>query len=123
MNENLRAVLANMVSYVEGSNAVFSKIASDHAEIDKQAPAVVNTLIKRGFLKENQRELAIKALHDPVKVLSTLQKTAEAVANENPNAAKMAALGRPVTPAPAVAERRTQKSEADARFERAFGFS
>jgi polyhydroxyalkanoate synthesis regulator phasin len=72
--------LEGVIDYVEQTSKLFEKQASTDAEVAKRAPEVVDTLIKRGFINENQRVKAIEAVHDPLKVLESLQKTAEAVA-------------------------------------------
>jgi hypothetical protein len=72
--------LDGVIDYVEQTSKLLEKQASTDAEVAKRAPEVVDTLIKRGFINENARAKAIEAVHDPLKVLESLQKTAEAVA-------------------------------------------
>jgi hypothetical protein len=72
--------LEGVIDYVEQTSKLLEKQASTDAEVSKRAPDVVDTLIKKGFINENQRAKAVEAVHDPLKVLESLQKTAEAVA-------------------------------------------
>jgi hypothetical protein len=71
--------LNGVVNYVEATGTMLSKQAELENKVSRFGPAVVDTLIKRGFLNENGRAEAIAATRDHLKVLESLQKTAEEV--------------------------------------------
>lgn len=79
--------LQNMVDYVEQTSGLISKQAEVSQQLAGKAPAVVDKLIKSGFLKENQRATAEVAAQDPLKLLESLSRLAstnEKAAGESP---------------------------------------
>jgi hypothetical protein len=74
-----------LVDYIEATGEQASKQAELEEKVEEFGPAVVDTLIKRGFIDENGREEAVAATKDPLKVLESLQKTAEEVGNRKAN--------------------------------------
>lgn len=68
-----------VVDYVEATGGAAVKAAETEEKVAEYGPAVVNKLIKLGFLHENGRDAAIAASADPLKVLGSLDKTAEEV--------------------------------------------
>ena len=117
------AILSDMVTYVENASKLIEKHASEQAELLRKAPSMVDVLIKQGFLHENERLAAIEACKNPIKLMESLQKTAELVAQrDNPppamggtNPVKEAAVREPSSQSPAM-------EEADRRFMSRFGF-
>ena len=71
-------VLEGMVDFVEHAVGYAQKQAETEAAVAERGPLVVDTLIKSGFINQENREAALKATRDPVKVLESLQKTASA---------------------------------------------
>jgi polyhydroxyalkanoate synthesis regulator phasin len=115
--------LEGVIDYVEQTSKILEKQASVDAEIAKRAPSVVDTLIKRGFINENQRANATEAVRDPLKVLESLQKTAEAVAQRDaapPALGKAAAIKDAAVPSNSKISQ--EREAADRRFVRAMGF-
>ena len=117
------AILSDMVTYVEGASKLIEKHASEQAELLRKAPSMVDVLIKQGFLHENERLAAIEACKSPIKLMESLQKTAELVAQrDNPppamggtNSVKEAAVTVPSGQSPAM-------EDANRRFMSQFGF-
>lgn len=72
--------LEKVANYVEATMPKIAKQAELDQKVTEAAPDVVDTLIKRGFIDASKRELALKAVHDPLKVLESLRKTANAAA-------------------------------------------
>jgi len=72
-------LLSKLVDYVEGTTQVLVKQAELDTKVSEAGPDVVDTLIKRGFVDSDKREAALRAIHDPLKVLESLKKTAESV--------------------------------------------
>lgn len=125
-------IASAMVDYLEATLPIVEKQAEVASTVKQEAPAVVDFLIKRGFVAANRREQAIAAASNHAKVLAALKKTAEGStiqkvadgaeplkiggpANEGQHGEKRASL------APSYA-RNTRLEEADRRFLSAFGF-
>jgi predicted DNA-binding transcriptional regulator len=126
--------LSGVVNYIEATGEMLSKQSELEEKIEEFGPAVVDTLIKRGFIDENGRTEAIAATRDPLKVLESLKKTAEEV-DRRKKAEETEPMGKGEdTPATKVAEasadvevtdnwgRRAsrEKEAADRRFIRRF---
>ena len=117
------AILSEMVTYVEGSQKLIQKHASEQAELMQKAPAMVDVLIKQGFLHENERLAAIEACKSPVKLVDTVVKMAELETQRSApppamggtNSVKDAAVREPSSQSPAM-------EEANRRFMSQFGF-
>ncbi len=128
-------VMGELLDHVEGTSKLLEKQAQIDAEVAKRGPAVVDTLIKQGFLNENQRAKALEAVKDPLKVLDSLQKTAMAAAGKPASAAEPPKLGQGGSIKEAGVESRStvsdpssrQKSaaldDANRRFLTTFGFN
>jgi hypothetical protein len=86
--------LNGVVNYVEATGEMLSKQAELEEKIAQFGPAVVDKLIKLGFLDENGREDAINATKDHLKVLESLEKTAEEVVQRNKTAEETEKLGK-----------------------------
>jgi len=71
-------VLEGMVDFVEQSVGYAQKQAEVEAAVEERGPQVVDALIKSGFVNSDNREAALKAAKDPLKVLESLEKTAKA---------------------------------------------
>lgn len=71
--------LTKVADYVEATMPRLAKQAELEQKVSEVAPDVVDTLIKKGFVDAEKRAAALKAVHDPLKVLASLKKTAEAV--------------------------------------------
>ena len=72
-------ILTKVADYVEATMPRLAKQAELDQKVSEAAPDVVDTLIKKGFVDADKRAAALKAVHDPLKVLASLKKTAEAV--------------------------------------------
>lgn len=120
--------LSSVIDYVEAASQLVVKKAEEEAAVAERAPSVVDTLIKQGFLHENQRKAAESACLEPLKVLDSLQKTAQ-VASEQRAATPSAPpkLGGANTVknagvAPVASKSNMAMEEANARFLSTFGF-
>jgi hypothetical protein len=89
-------------------------------------PNVVDTLVKCGYITNEQRQKAAQSLQEPAKVLDTLQRIALSTAVKNAEAEK-ASLGESSTPrndtksTVKTASTVGTRSPADENFLRAFG--
>lgn len=84
--------MQRMVEYVAETQPLLQKQAEVQAQLSKMAPAVVDELIKQGFVDSSIRDKAIVNLNDPVRVLDTLYKLAAAVKTAQP--AALQSMGR-----------------------------
>lgn len=73
------AIVEKLVEYVDDSAKMFEKRAEVERKVNEVGPSVVDTLVKRGLVDAKNRESALRAIEDPVKVLESLKKTAEFV--------------------------------------------
>jgi hypothetical protein len=132
MPEVSDAFLNGVVDYVEATSGVMTKLAEQEQKVAEFGPQVVDTLIKTGFLTENRREDAIQATTDHLKVLESLQKTAESIdkgqtkrASAEPEAESMGGGVKKETPASSGVDQHGMKlsevkQAANQRFESAF---
>lgn len=118
------SLLQDMVAYVEKSNEILEKAASQETEVSQRAPAVVDSLIKAGLLNADQRNSALQRIQDPLKALESLRKTAEVLVSrveaQNPGSL---GLGESVKSASTSVSSTNvgKKKESDIAFEKAFG--
>lgn len=113
-------VLQDVVAFVEKTNEVLEKAASQEAQMAQMAPAVVDELVKAGLLDEAQRDKAIITVQDPLKAMESLRKTAAAMAKQP----APASMGRGEEIKTASAQARSNEpyqSEADRIFLQRFG--
>jgi hypothetical protein len=101
--------------------------AQKSAAVEKAIPGVVDTLVKGGYLTNDQRIKAAESLKNPVTVLETLQRIALATAIKSAEEAK-SGLGSSSTPnkdtKPTVKKASvSQESAADQHFLRSFGLA
>ena len=116
-------VLSAVVNYIDQTSKLLTKHASEEADMLRKAPGMVNTLIKSGFLHENERLAAIEASKDPRKLVDTVVKMAELETQRSApppsmggtNSVKEAAVTPPSNVSPAM-------EEANRRFMAQFGF-
>ena len=73
------AIVEKLVEYIDDSTKMFEKRAEVERKVNEVGPSVVDTLVKRGLVDAKNRESALRAIEDPVKVLESLKKTAEFV--------------------------------------------
>ena len=130
----LQESLSGLLDHFEKTAPVLEKQASLDEAIAKRAPGVVETLIKCGFLTEGQRDKAVAAVADPLKVLDSLEKTAQSVEEATKRApAATATLGQggsikeagattPVGLDPSSRSKSAALDDANRRFLSAFGF-
>ena len=128
-------VMGELLDHIEGTSKLLEKQAQIDAEVAKRGPAVVDTLIKCGFLNENQRAKALEAVRDPLKVLDSLQKTASIASAKPAQTAEPPKLGQGgavkeagvVVPGqfsdPSSRQKSAALDDANRRFLSAFGFS
>jgi len=122
------AVMEGVVNHIEATSKMLEKQAQVDAEVAKRGPEVVESLIKAGFINEKQRAGALEAVKDPLKVLDSLHKIAQASAT--PKAAAVPSLGKaagdehrdaaPETPTAMRGKRALE--DANRRFLSSFGF-
>lgn len=105
-------LLSKMLDYVEGTMQMAVKQAELDTKVSEAGPDVVDTLIKKGFVDANKRDAALRAIHDPLKVLESLKKTAESV-DQKKKDAEPPSMGAPHTIKEA-AEVRNQDGESAA---------
>jgi hypothetical protein len=87
-------VLEGMVDFVEAAVGYAQKQAELEKAAAERAPAVVEALVKAGMVQEERRKAAEAAAQDPLKVLDSLKKTAEAAQRLKHEGAPPPALGR-----------------------------
>jgi hypothetical protein len=118
------ANMQKVVEYVAESQPLLQKHAEVQAQVAATVPAVVDELIKQGFVDASIREKAIVNLQDPLRALDTLKKLAAAVKTSQP--AAPAAMGRThenkTAGASASASGKPMK-ESDRIFYERFGFA
>ena len=126
---------AKLVDYIGHTNAALQKGAAaieELAKIKQQQekvasliPAAVEAMASHGRINQDQRELATKALQDPVQTMQLLQKVAM-----HRNEKELAtAIGKPVddnfnkvaAAFSPIGARRNESSEADRQLFAAFG--
>lgn len=127
-----KVMMGELIDHIEGTSKLLEKQAQIDAEVAKRGPAVVDTLIKQGFLNENQRAKALEAVKDPLKVLDSLQKTAMAV-TKTASASEPPKLGqggevkeagvKAATSDPSSRQKSAALDDANRRFLSTFGFN
>jgi hypothetical protein len=118
-----------MVTIATGNVELLRELDA-HGEQTKAAaalvPNVVETLVKCGYITNEQRQKAAQSLQEPVKVLDTLQRIALSTAVKSAEAEK-ASLGESSTPVKdnkstvKTASTVGTRSPADEKFLRDFG--
>lgn len=112
--------LQHMVDYVEQTSGLMGKQAEVAQQLAGKAPAVVDKLIKAGFLKENQRAAAEVAAQDPLKLLESLDRFASMSEKTAAEPDSMGAADKAAKPALTAADR-PEHGTADRKFLEDFG--
>jgi len=111
-----------MVSYVQETQPIITKLAATEAKVAELAPKVVDTLIEKGALDASQRERAIVNIQNPVKALESLQKLASAQKSAS-KTTDPEPMGVPVNTKNASDDSgKSKMKESDAVWLRGFGF-
>lgn len=109
--------LENVVDFIDTTMPLLKSAEDAAAAAQAVIPDTVDTLIKAGYLRQNQRQNAIDSLGDPVNALESLRKIAESRINLD-TAPAPAAMGKSATTTPSAVP---QVESADDGFLRGFG--
>ncbi len=114
--------LTKMVEYIEQTQPMIKKQAAAEDSLKSAVPALVDTLIKRGWLEPTLRDKAINSFQDPLALITSFKKVAESKIDQPAPATIGKSANTTVKSASDYESTSTKKtSEADRKFLEAFG--
>lgn len=70
--------LQKMVEYIEQTQPLIKKQAAAEDSVKNAVPTLVDSLVKRGWLEATLRDKAIASFQDPLALINSFKKVAEA---------------------------------------------
>lgn len=120
---DMQAVIKEAVEFTAEAQPILQKAAETEAQVAAKVPALVDNLIKRGFIEPEIRESAVKNLQDPLRLIDAMDKLAaiQTKPTTEKSAAVVPSMGAPDATTKTASAGGKPMKESDMAFLRGFG--